>query len=80
VFVLALLRPALLPASFMSHDRMSGVMKCFFFCRQQGSQSLMLTDTGQHRLFPVAPVSLSVLALHAIEFPSASRALLSSHV
>lgn len=23
----------------------NGVMKCFFFCRQQGSQSLMLTDT-----------------------------------
>jgi hypothetical protein len=25
-------------------------MKCFFFCRQQGSQSLMLTDTGEFRL------------------------------
>jgi hypothetical protein len=54
MFVLLLLRPALLPALFMSHDRMSGVMKCFFFCRQQGSQSLMLTDTGQHRSCPAA--------------------------
>jgi hypothetical protein len=42
----------------------SCVMKCFFFCRQQGSQSLMLTDTGQFQTS--RSCSALTLSLHLI--------------